>query len=50
VELLQAVALQTTQLPVLRTYWYDAARDGIRTQEQREVAGLANVKLRGTRP
>jgi hypothetical protein len=46
VELLQKVALETTQLPVLRTYWYDGARDGIRTQEQREVAGLPNVKLR----
>ncbi len=46
VKLLQAVALETTRLPVLRTYWYDAARDGIRTQAQREVAGLANVKLR----
>ncbi|MDQ3760761.1 MAG: hypothetical protein M3460_03430 [Actinomycetota bacterium] len=31
VDLLRAVALRTTQLPVLRTYWYDAARDGIRT-------------------
>jgi uncharacterized LabA/DUF88 family protein len=46
VELLQEVALATTQLPVLRTYWYDAARNGIRTQEQREVAALRNVKLR----
>ncbi|MGH3972989.1 MAG: NYN domain-containing protein, partial [Pseudonocardiaceae bacterium] len=46
VELLQRVALETTRLPVLRTYWYDGARDGIRTQEQRQVAGLPNVKLR----
>ncbi|MGH3720050.1 MAG: NYN domain-containing protein [Pseudonocardiaceae bacterium] len=46
VELLQKVASETTKLPVLRTYWYDGARDGIRTQEQREVAGLPNVKLR----
>jgi len=46
VKLLEKVALETTQLPVLRTYWYDGARHGIRTQEQREVAGLPNVKLR----
>lgn len=46
VELLMQVAREATQLSVLRTYWYDAARDGIRTQEQREVAALANVKLR----
>ncbi|WP_158073573.1 NYN domain-containing protein [Actinophytocola xanthii] len=31
---------------VLRTYWYDAARDGIRTEEQQVIAGLYDVKLR----
>jgi uncharacterized LabA/DUF88 family protein len=31
---------------VLRTYWYDGARDGIRTEEQQTVAGLDDVKLR----
>ncbi|MGH3897372.1 MAG: NYN domain-containing protein, partial [Pseudonocardiaceae bacterium] len=46
VVLLQKVALETTKLPVLRTYWYDGARHSIRTQEQREVVGLLNVKLR----
>lgn len=46
VKLLVSVASEATRLPVLRTYWYDAARDGIRTQEQHEVAELANVKLR----
>jgi uncharacterized LabA/DUF88 family protein len=33
-------------VPVLRTYWYDAARDGIRTAEQRTVAAMDDVKLR----
>jgi len=36
----------TLGVPVLRTYWYDAARDGIRTAEQREIAALHDVKLR----
>jgi uncharacterized LabA/DUF88 family protein len=34
------------EAPVLRTYWYDAARDGIRTAEQRAIAALDDVKLR----
>lgn len=34
------------RVQVLRTYWYDAARDGIRTTEQREIAALSDVKLR----
>lgn len=46
VDLLQNLAWATTRVPVLRTYWYDGARDGIRTQEQRKVAELPNVKLR----
>ncbi|WP_173140205.1 NYN domain-containing protein [Kibdelosporangium persicum] len=33
-------------LQVLRTYWYDAARDGIRTEEQQTIAGQHDVKLR----
>lgn len=33
-------------LPVLRTYWYDAARDGIPTKSQKRIASLRNVKLR----
>ncbi|WP_185845908.1 NYN domain-containing protein [Kibdelosporangium aridum] len=33
-------------LQVLRTYWYDAARDGIRTEEQQTIAELSDVKLR----
>ncbi len=33
-------------MPVLRAYWYDAARDGIRTAEQRTIAAMDDVKLR----
>ena len=33
-------------LPLLRTYWYDAARDGIPTSEHQKVAALPSVKLR----
>lgn len=40
------LAQQTTQLPLLRIYWYDAAPDGVPGPEHLEIAGLANVKLR----
>lgn len=33
-------------LPHLRTYWYDAARDGQPTSQQLDIADLAGVKLR----
>ena len=33
-------------LPLLRTYWYDAARDGMPTSEHQKVAALPSVKLR----
>ena len=33
-------------LSLLRTYWYDAARYGLRTVSQQAIAGLPNVKLR----
>lgn len=33
-------------LPVLRTYWYDAARDGIPTGDHLTVASAPRVKLR----
>ena len=33
-------------LPVLRTYWYDGARDGIPTVSHQNIAAQANVKLR----
>jgi uncharacterized LabA/DUF88 family protein len=37
---------QTTQLPLLRIYWYDAAPDGVPGPDHLEIARLANVKLR----
>jgi uncharacterized LabA/DUF88 family protein len=40
------LARTKTTLPVLRTYWYDAAKDGIRTKEQTDIAALDNVKVR----
>lgn len=40
------LATATTGLPVLRTYWYDAAKDGIRTREQKDIAALDDVKVR----
>jgi uncharacterized LabA/DUF88 family protein len=43
---LGALAAQTTQLPLLRIYWYDAAPDAIPSQDHLEIAGLSNVKLR----
>lgn len=43
---LVALANGRCGLPVLRTYWYDGARDGIATPSQQRIAGLANVKLR----
>lgn len=36
----------TCCLPVLRTYWYDGAKDGIATKSQQVIAALPNVKLR----
>ncbi|MGH8887424.1 MAG: NYN domain-containing protein [Egibacteraceae bacterium] len=33
-------------LPVLRTYWYDGARDGVPTADHLRIARLAGVKLR----
>jgi uncharacterized LabA/DUF88 family protein len=44
--LLTDLATTRCQLPVLRTYWYDGARDGIPTASQQIVASLPNVKLR----
>lgn len=42
------VNLATTgcHLPVLRTYWYDGAREGIPTTEHQAISDLPNVKLR----
>jgi uncharacterized LabA/DUF88 family protein len=46
VELLATMASNACGLPVLRTYWYDGARDGVPTQSQQVIASLPNVKLR----
>jgi uncharacterized LabA/DUF88 family protein len=43
---LGSLAQQLTQLPLLRTYWYDAAVDGIPTADHLHIAGLKDVKLR----
>lgn len=40
------MAREACGLPVLRTYWYDGARDGLATTSQQVIASLANVKLR----
>ncbi len=45
-DLLVEIATQSCGLPVLRTYWYDGARDGIPTPTQQAIASLPNVKLR----
>ena len=39
-------AEQTSGLALLRTYWYDGARDAIPTPEHKQTAALPNVKLR----
>lgn len=40
------LASSSCNLPVLRTYWYDGARDGIPSPSQQAIAALPNVKLR----
>jgi len=43
---LQQQALSVVKCPTLRIYWYDGAKDGIRTAEQLKIAELPQVKLR----
>lgn len=43
---LNSIAKKATGLSVLRMYWYDAAPYDGPTKDQREIADLANVKLR----
>lgn len=43
---LGGLASQATQLPLLRTYWYDGAPDGLPSADHLQIAGLSNVKLR----
>lgn len=45
-DLLVQMAANACGLPSLRTYWYDGARKGIPTLEQKQIAALPNVKLR----
>lgn len=40
------LAVAGCRLPVLRTYWYDGAREGIPTAEHQAISDLPNVKLR----
>ena len=44
--MLRELAGGRCNLAALRTYWYDGARDGIRTSSHQGIAALANVKLR----
>ncbi len=37
---------QASGLPVLRTYWYDGAKEAVATKSQQVIAALPNVKLR----
>ncbi|QHC57117.1 NYN domain-containing protein [Rathayibacter tanaceti] len=41
-----ALVEQRSGLPLLRVYWYDAARDGKATSAQEEISLLPRVKLR----
>ena len=43
---LTELVLRHAQLPLLRVYWYDAAKNSIPTRDQQTVAAAANVKLR----
>jgi hypothetical protein len=43
---LTGLALERCGRPVLRTYWYDGAKDGLPTVDQQVIAALPNVKLR----
>ena len=45
-EFLVGLATTSCRLPVLRTYWYDGARDRIPTAEHQAISDLPNVKLR----
>lgn len=44
--ILSQLTEDTTHLPLLRLYWYDAGLDGIPSADHLEIAALPNVKLR----
>lgn len=46
IEAIASISHSHCTLPILRTYWYDGARDAIPTLDHLAVAELANVKLR----
>jgi hypothetical protein len=46
VNMLETAASDRSGLQVLRTYWYDGAKQGLATTSQQRIAALANVKLR----
>ena len=45
-EALRECAAELCGLPALRTYWYDAAPDGVPGSEHQQIATLPNLKLR----
>jgi len=45
-ESLRRLATEHSGLPLLRSYWYDAAPEGIPTAEQQEIGALPRVKVR----
>ena len=45
-EMLVNLAKKDCGLSLLRTYWYDGARNGVPTMDQEQIAALLNVKLR----
>ena len=45
-EFFAKLASESCGLPLLRTYWYDGAKDGIPTADHQRIAALPNLKLR----
>ena len=45
-EFFAKLAGESCGLPLLRTYWYDGAKDGIPTADHQSIAALPNLKLR----
>ena len=46
VEGIAATAREDSSLPVLRTYWYDASRDGLFTDHHKRIGMVDGVKVR----
>lgn len=46
VEGIAATAREDSALPVLRTYWYDASRDGLFTDQHKRIGMVDGVKVR----